>query len=59
MTKNLKKELINLKNSLSKKLDAVYHRGNSSGFFLGKPINELTSYCENQAIQKKFMWAKF
>ncbi|MFH1838238.1 MAG: U32 family peptidase [Candidatus Kuenenbacteria bacterium] len=51
--KKFKKELINLKNSLSKKLDAVYHRGNSSGFFLGKPINELTSYCENQAIQKK------
>ncbi|PKL72416.1 hypothetical protein CVV26_01990 [Candidatus Kuenenbacteria bacterium HGW-Kuenenbacteria-1] len=56
--KKFQEELINLKNSLSKKLDIVYHRDNSSGFFLGKPINELTSYCENQAIQKKVFVGK-
>lgn len=51
--KKFKKELADLKSNLFEKLKTVYHRGNSSGFFLGKPINELTSYYGNQATQKK------
>lgn len=56
--KNFQKELINLKNSLTEKLKNVYHRGSSSGFFLGKPINEWTENYGNQATQKKIYVGK-
>jgi len=42
-----------LKNTLSTELDTVYHRGNSSGFFLGKPMNEWTDGSGNESTQKK------
>lgn len=42
-----------LKNEELEKLNTVYHRGNSSGFFLGKPINEWVHSDGNQATQKK------
>ncbi len=48
-----KQELKNLKNKLFEDLNTVYHRGSSSGFFLGKPINEWTKDPESQATQKK------
>ncbi|MFA5934817.1 MAG: peptidase U32 family protein [Candidatus Paceibacterota bacterium] len=51
--KKFKEELASLKVVLSEKLDNVYHRGESSGFFLGKPINEWTGCSGSQAKQKK------
>ncbi|MEI8339417.1 MAG: peptidase U32 family protein [bacterium] len=51
--KKFKTELANLKKVLSAELDTVYHRGNSSGFFLGKPIDAWTKSAGNQATQKK------
>lgn len=51
--KKFKDDLAELKKELLKKLDTVYHRGRSSGFFLGKPINEWTSSYGSQATTKK------
>ncbi|MDD4804758.1 MAG: U32 family peptidase [Candidatus Pacebacteria bacterium] len=51
--KKFKEDLANLKVGLLEKLDNVYHRGNSSGFFLGKPINEWAGCSGSQAKQKK------
>ena len=42
-----------LKDILFEKLETVYHRGESSGFFLGKPINEWTNGHGSEATQKK------
>jgi putative protease len=42
-----------LKATLAEKLETVYHRGESSGFFLGKPINEWVNGHGNQATEKK------
>ena len=53
-----RKELASLKKDLSEKLNTVYHRGNSSGFFLGKPINEWAGYEGSQATQKKIYVGK-
>jgi len=51
--KKFKAQLSKLKKDLSLKLKTVYHRGNSSGFFLGKPINEWTHSSGSQVTQKK------
>ena len=51
--KNFYLEFKKLKEQLSQKLDTVYHRGKSSGFFLGKPINEWVDGHGSQATQKK------
>ena len=51
--KKFKEEFTKLKTALSQGLDTVYHRGASSGFFLGKPINEWTKNYGSQATQKK------
>lgn len=51
--KKFYEEFTKLKCSLSEKLDTVYHRGKSSGFFLGKPINEWVNGHGSQATQKK------
>lgn len=51
--KKFKEELAKLKCEISEKLNTVYHRGESSGFFLGKPINEWTHSSGSQATQKK------
>ncbi len=51
--KTFKEELSRLKETLNAELDTVYHRGQSSGFFLGKPINEWTKTGGNEAKQKK------
>lgn len=48
-----KDELAKLKKELDEKLDTVYHRGSSGGFFLGKPINEWAGCSGSQATQKK------
>jgi putative protease len=50
--------LANLKNELFEKLETVYHRGSSSGFFLGKPINEWTKTPGSQATLKKVFIGK-
>jgi putative protease len=42
-----------LKKKLMDKLKTVYNRGFSSGFYLGKPINEWTEDYGNQATKKK------
>ena len=46
-------DLTNLKKELLEKLDTVYHRGHSAGFFLGKPVDEWTKTNGSQATQKK------
>ena len=51
--KKFKVQLAKLKDDLSLKLETVYHRGSSTGFFLGKPINEWTKTPGSQATQKK------
>ena len=51
--KKFKEELNLLKEGLLEKLDNVYHRGESSGFFLGKPIDEWTHSSGSQATKKK------
>lgn len=51
--KKFKDELASLKIKLSEDLDTVYHRGSSSGFFLGKPISEWTDNYGSEATQKK------
>ncbi|MFZ2038877.1 MAG: peptidase U32 family protein [Minisyncoccia bacterium] len=51
--KKFKEDFNKLKTQLSSGLDTVYHRGESSGFFLGKPINEWTKSYGSQATQKK------
>ena len=51
--KKYQNELENLKTNLTKELGHVYNRGQSSGFFLGKPINEWTNGHGSQATQKK------
>ncbi len=51
-------ELAKLKQELNEKLDTVYHRGSSSGFFLGKPINEWANCSGSQATQKKIYVGK-
>jgi putative protease len=43
----------NLKNLMLEKLETVYHRGESSGFFLGKPINEWIHSHGSNATKKK------
>ncbi len=47
------KKLAALKQKLNKDLEKVYHRGKSSGFYLGKPINEWTKTDGNEAAQTK------
>jgi len=47
-----------LKKELQEKLDTVYHRGHSSGFFLGKPVDEWTKTSGSQATQKKIFVGK-
>jgi putative protease len=41
------------KNNLLKKLKTVYHRGFSTGFYLGKPVNEWTKAYGSKATKKK------
>ncbi len=48
-----KKELADLKVKLSEELDTVFSRGKSSGFFLGKPLNEWSDADGSKAKQKK------
>lgn len=51
LDKKLKKKLID-------KLKTVYNRGFSSGFYLGKPINEYTEDYGNRATKKKVYLGK-
>jgi len=51
--KNFNIQLSKLKKELLEKLETVYHRGESSGFFLGKPINEWTKGRGNEATKRK------
>lgn len=51
--KKFNEELAKFKEDLFNKLETVYHRGSSSGFYLGKPINEWTDSYGSQATQKK------
>ncbi len=48
-----KKEFEKLKKELLKEVEKVYNRGFSSGFFLGKPINEWTEKHGNIATTRK------
>lgn len=56
--KDFYEKLSILKEELFEKLNTVYHRGNSTGFYLGKPINEWTKCGGSQATQKKVYISK-
>jgi putative protease len=56
--KKFYEDLADLKDILFEKLETVYHRGESSGFFLGKPINEWTNGHGSEATQKKIYVGK-
>ncbi|MCF7675995.1 MAG: U32 family peptidase [Akkermansiaceae bacterium] len=43
----------NLKDTLMRELDTVFHRGLSSGFFLGQPIDQWTGVPNNQSASRK------
>lgn len=51
-------ELDTLKAKLNTELDTVYHRGQSTGFFLGRPMNEWTKSYGNEATVKKIHLGK-
>jgi len=51
--KGFKKDFENLKKDLLIEVNKVYNRGFSSGFFLGKPINEWTKRHGNLATTRK------
>jgi putative protease len=51
--KNYKKQLEELKDQMMKKLETVYHRGESSGFFFGKPVDAWSKSYGNQATLRK------
>lgn len=48
----------NLKKELMKKLKTVYNRGFSSGFYLGKPVNEWADSYGSKSSKKKFYIGK-
>jgi putative protease len=56
--KNFKTEFVKLKKQLLQNLEKVYNRGFSTGFYLGKPINEWTHSYGSQATQKKIHLGK-
>ncbi len=51
--KQSKKELQDLKKELIEKMQTVYNRGFSDGFFMGRPIAEWTDSYGSKAITKK------
>ncbi len=51
--KGFKKDFKSLKKDLLTELNKVYNRGFSSGFFLGKPVNEWTQQHGNLASTRK------
>ncbi len=51
--KNFKQDFDNIKKELLKQLKTVYNRDFSSGFYLGKPLNQWTHTYGSQATQKK------
>jgi putative protease len=42
-----------LKDELMRELDSVFHRGLSSGFFMGRPLDQWTGVPNNQAAARK------
>ena len=46
-------EFQSLKDGLMRELDSVFHRGLSSGFFMGQPIGQWTGVPNNQAAVRK------
>jgi U32 family peptidase len=56
--KKYKERLTVIKEKLLEDLKTVYNRGQSSGFFLGKPINEWTHNYGSQATEKKIYIGK-
>jgi putative protease len=51
--RGFKKEFKDLKEEISHELKKVYNRGFSSGFYLGKPLNEWTENPGSQALKRK------
>lgn len=45
--------LAELKTQLMERVEAVYHRGFSDGFFMGKPVDEWTHFHGNKATRSK------
>ncbi|HPA25590.1 MAG TPA: peptidase U32 family protein [bacterium] len=52
------KKWAELKNNLMKELEKVYHRGLSSGFYLGQPINQWSESYGSQATEQKIHLGK-
>jgi putative protease len=51
--KNFKENFAKLKKELLKKLKTVFHRGQSSGFYMNKPLNDWVKGDGNQATETK------
>jgi len=51
--KNFKEDFTSLKKKLLKELETVFHRGQSSGFYLNKPLNEWVASDGSQATETK------
>jgi putative protease len=51
--KHFKEDFEKLKEKLLKELKTVFHRGQSSGFYLNKPLNEWVKSDGSQATEKK------
>ena len=50
---HFKADFQSLKDELMLELDAVYHRGHASGFYMGRPLDQWTSVPNSQASSKK------
>lgn len=57
-TAEFKRELAELKEKHMKNLERVFTRGFSSGFFLGKPLNEWTNKYGNMGTERKIFVGK-
>ncbi len=56
--KMFKKELAEMKKRSMKKLERVFNRGFSDGFYMGKPLNEWTKSYGNESTERKIFLGK-
>ncbi len=57
-SKEFKKELESLKEKLLKKIERVFNRGLSDGFYMGKPLNSWTDSYGNEGTERKIFLGK-
>ena len=56
--KTFQKNLAETKDRLTKKLERVFNRGSSDGFYMGKPLNEWTKSYGSEATERKIFLGK-